>query len=389
MKVLSVIGTRPEAVKMACVVRALEATPGVESRVVVSAQHRHMLDQILALWRIVPDYDLDLMRPRQTPSDITIGVLRGLVEVFEAERPDWVLVQGDTSTAMAASLAAFYEHIPVGHVEAGLRTYDNGHPYPEEANRRITAVLAKLHFAPTAWAADNLFREGVSRDTVIITGNTVIDAVREVEKLSFDPIAFGLPDFDLTTKRLILVTAHRRENFGRGIVDICLALRTLVSTEPDVHLVMPVHPNPNVHEPVHRLLGGLDRVTLLPPLDYQPLLWVLRQCAFLLTDSGGLQEEATAVGKPVLVLRESTERPEGVEAGTAQLVGSDPDLILSWARRLLHEPDTYEAMARATNPYGDGHASERIVAALLPRQVVDLRDLEESLNLPVIERADR
>ncbi|MBX6773131.1 MAG: UDP-N-acetylglucosamine 2-epimerase (non-hydrolyzing) [Chloroflexi bacterium] len=365
IKVLTVFGTRPEAIKMAPVVQALARDPTAFTvRVCVTAQHRELLDQVLALFHIAPDYDLDIMRPNQSLAGTAAAVLLGLEPVLEAERPDWVLVQGDTTTVAAASLAAFYSGCRVGHVEAGLRTYDRSQPFPEEMNRRIASLLGDLHFAPTERAAANLRREGIPADRVIVTGNTVIDAIRQVADLPFDPAGTPLADLPLGRRRLILVTAHRRENFGRGMEEICSGLRTLAERHDDIHLVYPVHPNPNVREPVCRLLGGIPNITLLPPLEYQPLVWLMKQSHFVITDSGGIQEEAPGLGKPVLVLRRTTERPEGVEAGVVKLVGPDRAAIAAEAERLLRDPVYYQQMARAANPYGDGRAAERIASAL-------------------------
>lgn len=365
IKVLSVIGTRPEAIKMAPVIDELVLRRDrFDSKVCVTAQHRQMLDQVLGLFKIVPDHDLNLMKPGQTLARLTASVVEGIDAVLQAERPDWVLVQGDTTTVMATALAAFYHGVKVGHVEAGLRTHNKNHPFPEEINRRIAGVVADLHFAPTPWAEENLLREGVPADTVVVTGNTVIDAIQRVAALDFEPAESILADLPIGARRIVLVTAHRRENFGRGIEQICAALRAIVSAHSDVQIVYPVHPNPNVFEPVHRLLGGVPAITLLPPLEYPSIVWLLRQCHFVISDSGGLQEEAPGLGKPVLVLRETTERPEGVEAGTARLVGTDRDKIVAWADRLLTDPAAYDAMAKAVNPYGDGGAAARIVAAL-------------------------
>jgi UDP-N-acetylglucosamine 2-epimerase (non-hydrolysing) len=365
IKVLTVFGTRPEAIKMAPVVQALARDPTAFTvRVCVTAQHRELLDQVLALFHIAPDYDLDIMRPNQSLVGTAAAVLLGLEPVLEAERPDWVLVQGDTTTVAAASLAAFYSGCRVGHVEAGLRTYDRSQPFPEEMNRRIASLLGDLHFAPTERAAANLRREGIPADRVIVTGNTVIDAIRQVADLPFDPAGTPLADLPLGRRRLILVTAHRRENFGRGMEEICAGLRTLAERHDDIHLVYPVHPNPNVREPVCRLLGGIPNITLLPPLEYQPLVWLMKQSHFVITDSGGIQEEAPGLGKPVLVLRRTTERPEGVEAGVVKLVGPDRAAIAAEAERLLRDPVYYQQMARAANPYGDGRAAERIASAL-------------------------
>jgi UDP-N-acetylglucosamine 2-epimerase (non-hydrolysing) len=278
--------------------------------------------------------------------------------------PDWVLVQGDTTTAMTASLAAFYRRIKVGHVEAGLRTGDKHQPFPEEINRRITSVVADLHFAPTEWAAGNLRREGVPDDRIVVTGNTVIDAIQDIAARPFDPIGTFPDPLPWQGKRLILVTAHRRENFGQGILDICAALETLASTRDDIHIVYPVHPNPNILEPVTRLLGNVPNITLLPPLEYQPMVWLMQQSYLVISDSGGIQEEAPGLGKPVLVLRETTERPEGVEAGTVRLVGTDTAAIIANASELLDCAELYERMAKATNPYGNGNARARIIEPL-------------------------
>jgi UDP-N-acetylglucosamine 2-epimerase (non-hydrolysing) len=366
LKVLTIFGTRPEAIKMAPVLKVLEAHPDrVESRVCVTAQHRQMLDQVLELFDIVPDHDLDLMTQDQTLAQVTAAVSTHLEPVLAAERPDWVLVQGDTTTVMAASLLAFYHRIQVGHVEAGLRTRDKYRPFPEELNRRVAGVVADLHFAPTAWARDNLLHEGVPPETIYVTGNPVIDALLMVAGRPYHPESgplAGLP----WERRLILVTAHRRENFGRPLERICAALARIACRYPDdVHIVYPVHLNPHVQGPVYRLLGDVPNVTLLPPLDYLPLVHLMKRCTLVLTDSGGIQEEAPGLGVPVLVLREVTERPEGVEAGTVRLVGTRAEDILREASRLLDDPAAYQHMAHAVNPYGDGHAAEYIVEALL------------------------
>ena len=365
LRVLSVFGTRPEAVKMALVVRRLAATPGVDSRLCVTAQHREMLDPALALFGLAPDVDLDLMRPDQPLAELTAALFSGLDPVLERFQPHWVLVQGDTTTAMAAALLAFYRRVRLGHVEAGLRTGDKWQPFPEEINRRVASAVADLHFAPTAWARDNLLREGVPPAQVLLTGNTVIDALQDIAArpcdLAAGPLA-GVPE----DQRVVLVTAHRRENFGRPLEDIFRALRALAEAYAgQVHLVYPVHMNPNVREPAHRMLGGVANIRLLEPLDYLPMVHLMRRAHLILTDSGGLQEEAPALGTPVLVMRQVTERPEALQAGTARLVGTDPERILAEARRLLDDPQAHAAMARAANPFGDGHAAERIVEALL------------------------
>jgi UDP-N-acetylglucosamine 2-epimerase len=364
-RVLSVFGTRPEAVKMAPVVERLRRTPGVEARVCVTAQHRQMLDQVLDLFDIKPDFDLDVMEPDQGLASLTIAIFRKLDTVLEAFRPDWVLVQGDTTTVMAASLLAFYRHIRVGHVEAGLRTGDKWQPFPEEINRRVAATVADLHFAPTTRARDNLLREGVAPDHIVVTGNPVIDALHAIAARPYDPssgLLAGLP-FE---RRIILVTAHRRENFGAPLEGIFTALRRLAERyRNDVAIVYPVHLNPHVREPAQRRLGDVPNIFLLEPLDYLPMVHLLRRCTLVLTDSGGLQEEGPALGKPVLVMRQVTERPEAVEAGTARLVGTEADRIEAEVRRLLDNPAAYGEMAHAVNPFGDGHAAERIVEALL------------------------
>ncbi|HET7011165.1 MAG TPA: UDP-N-acetylglucosamine 2-epimerase (non-hydrolyzing) [Anaerolineales bacterium] len=365
LKVLSVFGTRPEAVKMAPVVERLQWTPGVTSRVCVTAQHREMLDQVLSLFGISPDIDLDLMQSDQSLGDLTASLFRALDGVLRDERPDWVLVQGDTTTVMAASLSAYYHRCKVAHVEAGLRTGDKWQPFPEEINRRIAGVVADLHFAPTNWARDNLLREGTPPDRVVVTGNPVIDALQGIARRPYDWSSGPLADVP-RDRRLILVTAHRRENFGKPLEDIFAALGELASIYAgDVHLVYPVHLNPNVREPARARLGRTSNISLTAPLDYLPMVHLLQASTLVLTDSGGLQEEAPALGKPVLVMRRVTERPEAVEAGTAKLVGTDPEAIVRETRRLLDDSEAYAAMARAVNPFGDGHAAERIIEALL------------------------
>ncbi len=365
MRVLSVFGTRPEAVKMAPVVRALAQTAGVESQVCVTAQHRQMLDQVLRLFDIHPDYDLDLMREDQSLAELSAAIFTHLDAVLEEMKPDWVLVQGDTTTVAMTALLAYYRRVRVGHVEAGLRTHDKWQPFPEEINRRVAGVVADLHFAPTPWARQNLLQEGIAERAIVVTGNPVIDALQFVSRQSEPPqVADLLRGLNLEARRLILVTAHRRENFGRPLENICLALRELAA-RGDVEILYPVHLNPNVQEPVHCLLDGTPHVTLLPPLDYLPLVHLMKRATLILTDSGGIQEEAPAFGKPVLVLREVTERPEGVEAGVLKLIGTDAGRIVQETRRLLEDAAAYAAMARAVNPFGDGHAAARIVKALL------------------------
>jgi UDP-N-acetylglucosamine 2-epimerase (non-hydrolysing) len=371
MRVLSVFGTRPEAIKMAPVVKALGKARGITSRVCVTAQHRHMLDQVLDLFGIRPHWDLDLMKPGQDLTGVTTGVLEGLRPVLRSFRPHRILVQGDTTTVMAASLAAFYEKVSVGHVEAGLRTGDVFAPWPEEMNRRLATRIADLHFAPTREAKANLLREGVDPKTVHVTGNTVIDALLQVAgRLGKDPglgrrQAARFPFLD-PRRRLVLVTGHRRENFGAGFLRICRALARLASRS-DVQVVYPVHLNPNVQKPVKRILGGLPRVHLVEPQDYLPFVYLMTRSALIVTDSGGVQEEAPSLGKPVLVMRDTTERPEAVTAGTVKLVGTDEARIVREASRLLDDPRAYRRMARAHNPYGDGKAADRIVGILMKK----------------------
>lgn len=368
IRVLSIFGTRPEAVKMAPVVKILESTPGIESVVCITGQHRQMLDQVLNLFGICPDIDLNLMKPNQGLTELTAEILTHLGPVIKDVRPNWVLVQGDTTTVMAAALVCYYNQVRIGHVEAGLRTHDKWQPFPEEINRRIAGVTADLHFAPTEHSRNNLLCEGVADWRIIVTGNPVIDALENIAKL---PAPVGVQELMGRlgingVRKLVLVTAHRRENLGKPLEEICSALRTLAEIYPDrLQLVYPVHLNPNVQEPVYRLLGDVPNITLLPPLDYLTLVHLMHLCSFVLTDSGGIQEEATALKKPTLVLRDVTERPEGVQAGVLKLVGTDPERIVTEARRLLDDPQAYAAMAQAANPYGDGHAAERIAQALL------------------------
>ena len=362
MKILSVFGTRPEAVKMAPVVRLLAQTAGIEARVCVTAQHRQMLDQVLTLFDIRPDYDLDLMRDNQSLPELSASIFTSLDPVLTDFQPDWVLAQGDTTTVAITSLLAYYRRIRFGHVEAGLRTYDKWAPFPEEINRRIAGVVADLHFAPTEWARQNLLREGVDDTLIKVTGNPVIDALQVVAEQAA-PTEIQTLIQKAEGRRLILVTAHRRENFGQPIEDICAALKALAA-RGDVEIVYPVHLNPNVQEPVYRLLGDVPHITLLKPLDYLPLVQLMKHARLILTDSGGIQEEAPGFGIPALVLRDVTERPEGVEAGALKLVGTDTQVILREANRLLDDPAAYAAMAKAVNPYGDGRAAQRIVEAL-------------------------
>jgi len=369
IRIMTVFGTRPEAIKLAPVIQQLEKNPRFKSIVVVTAQHREMLDQVLDLFKIKPNRDLDLMRDNQDLASLTASIFIHLDPVLEEFKPDWLLVQGDTTTVIASSLAAYYRRIKVGHVEAGLRTGDKWQPFPEEINRRVASVTADLHFAPTEWARNNLLREGITDDLIKVTGNTIIDALTQIT-------AFPIPKEikDLLEKKgvisgekqLIVVTAHRRENFGTPIKNICSALQLLADRYRDkVEIIYPVHLNPNVNKPVHEMLKNIPNITLLPPLEYLSLVHLLKHAHLILTDSGGIQEEATGLGIPCLVLREVTERPEGIDAGILQLVGTDTDTILDKATYLLDDQSAYQAMAHAANPYGDGNAAKKIVKRLL------------------------
>jgi UDP-N-acetylglucosamine 2-epimerase (non-hydrolysing) len=370
VKVLTVIGTRPEAIKMAPVIKDLEKYPDeIQSVICATAQHREMLDQVLNIFDIRPDYDLDVMLPGQTLSQLTANILTRLDQVVARERPDWLLIQGDTTTVMVASLVAYYHRVRVGHVEAGLRTDDKWQPYPEEINRRLTDVLADLYFAPTEHNRENLLREGVSPEAIVVTGNTVIDAllmtVRRLRREEERPQQWAS-----NGRRLVLVTAHRRENFGQPLARICRALAEIAALYPsEVQVVYPVHPNPNVLGPVHQMLGSIPNITLTEPLGYYDFVRLMSEAYLILTDSGGLQEEAPSLSVPVLVLREVTERPEGVAAGTVRVVGTSCQRIVEETAVLLDDGEAYERMAQAVNPYGDGRASQRIVAALLGRPV--------------------
>lgn len=367
MKVLSIFGTRPEAIKMATVVKELGKHSEIENLVCVTAQHRQMLDQVLSLFSVKPDYDLNLMQPNQSLAGLTATALSQLDAVLEKEKPDWVLIQGDTTTAMVGALAAFYRRIKVGHVEAGLRTWDKFQPFPEEVNRKIADAVCDLHFAPTGESRENLLRESVNASSIIVTGNTVIDALLEVAAKDYDWNSGELAAVP-KGKRIVLVTAHRRENFGYPLYEICTALKEIAARFSDVQIVYPVHLNPNVQQVVRAELGRIANITLLEPLDYLPLVQLMKASFLVLTDSGGLQEEAPGLGKPVLVLREVTERPEGVAAGTVKLVGTNKDRIVAATMRLLTDAAEYNRMARAVNPYGDGRASQRIVESLLAFQ---------------------
>jgi len=369
IKTLCVFGTRPEAIKMAPLAIKLGTDPRFNAKVCVTGQHREMLDQVLSLFELNPDYDLNIMKPGQDLTDVTSAILKGMREVLSDFKPDVVLVHGDTATTFATSLAAYYQQIPVGHVEAGLRTGNLYSPWPEEANRKLTGALAKYHFAPTITSARNLGREGVSSESVHITGNTIIDALLEVvAKLEVNQglrerLKAGFP-FLNEDKRLILVTGHRRESFGGGFERICEALARTATQNPDVQIVYPVHLNPNVQMPVNRLLRGIGNIHLIEPLDYLPFVYLMNRASIILTDSGGIQEEAPSLGKPVLVMRDTTERPEAVEAGTVRLVGTDVEVMTRELTRLLHDPAAYETMSKAHNPYGDGKATSRIIEIL-------------------------
>ena len=366
LKVMAIFGTRPEAIKMAPVVLELKKYPEyIEPIVAVTAQHREMLDQVLNLFNIVPNYDLDIMSQGQTLFDITCRAMQGLNEVLAAEKPDIVLVHGDTTTTFAGALAAFYHQITVGHVEAGLRTHNKNSPFPEEMNRKLAGSLADLHFAPTATAQENLLTEAVAGEAVFVTGNTVIDALLATVNPDYKFADEMLQNIDYTKKRIILVTTHRRENIGEPMRHVYQALRDIVTEFEDVEIVFPVHRNPLVREVVESELGDIDRVRLIEPLDYEPFANLLARSYLVLTDSGGVQEEAPALGKPVLVLRDTTERPEAIEAGTVKLIGTDKERVYSEARLLLADRSEYDCMANACNPYGDGHAARRIVETIL------------------------
>jgi len=364
MKILVIFGTRPEAIKLAPVIQELRKYPDFETIVVVTAQHRELLDQVLHLFNIIPDYDLDIMQPAQSVFDVTSRALLGLRPVLEQEHPDLVLVQGDTTTVMAAALAAFYLRIPIGHIEAGLRSGDKYQPFPEEINRRLTTVLADWHFAPTERARQALLHEGIPDERIHVTGNTVIDALLSVVRRDYTFSHPVLRQLDFESRRVLLATTHRRENWGKPMQRICMALRTLVDNHPETELVLSVHPNPAVRGIVEKELRNLDRVHLVDALDYESFVHLMARCYLILSDSGGVQEEAPSLNRPVLVLREVTERPEGVEVGALELVGTDPERIVAAAERLLSDSKAYARMAAAPNPYGDGRASERIVRAI-------------------------
>jgi len=375
VKILAVFGTRPEAIKMAPVVHALRKK--VDVKVCVTAQHRQMLDQVLTLFEITPDYDLDIMKPGQDLFDVTSKVLLGIKKILQSVNPDIVLVHGDTTTSMAVSMAAFYLRIPVGHVEAGLRTYDINSPFPEEFNRQLTSKITELHFAPTEIARQNLLDERVPDSQIFVTGNTVIDAllsmVEKARAVNFsDSVLEGAPflkQAKIDIPRIVLVTGHRRENFGQGFEEICHALYDIASKNPDIKIVYPVHLNPNVRGPVNRILSNIDNVHLIEPMEYLTFIKLMDLSYLILTDSGGIQEEAPSLGKPVLVMRDTTERPEAVEAGTVKLVGTNKKEIVTMVNQLLENKELYTKMSRAHNPYGDGNASHTICDILVSRKV--------------------
>lgn len=376
-KILIVFGTRPEAIKMAPLVKACHNEKNFETKVCVTAQHREMLDQVLDIFDIKPDYDLNLMKARQDLYDITSGVLLGMRDVLKEFKPDVVLVHGDTTTTLAASLAAFYQKIKIGHVEAGLRTGNIYSPWPEEANRQLTTQITSFHFAPTQTSKANLLKENISEDSIVVTGNTVIDALfMALDKIKSDEIREKRitetiqkqfptnSTFDIEKSKFILVTGHRRENFGQGFINICNALKTIALNNPDIEIVYPVHLNPNVQKPVNEILRDVSNVHLIKPQQYESFIYMMAKAYFIITDSGGIQEEAPSLGKPVLVMRDTTERPEAVEAGTVKLVGTDIERIVVEAQKLLNDKKNYEKMSKAINPYGDGTASEKIVEFL-------------------------
>lgn len=373
MQILIVFGTRPEAIKMAPLVQTLKSSQILQTKVCVTGQHRQMLDQVLSLFEIVPDIDLDIMQRNQDLADVTSRVLLGLRDTIKSQPVDAILVHGDTTTALASAMAGFYLGVPVGHVEAGLRTYDMHAPFPEEFNRQVITKVAKWHFAPTALSRDNLLKEGVPDSSITVTGNTVIDALKwTIDRMSKDASRRARLvaeidkqlSFDWQVEPYILMTGHRRENFGDGFIRICEAIRDISIRYPDAHIVYPVHLNPNVRQPVHALLGSLDHVHLVEPMEYEQFSLLLSYCRMVLTDSGGIQEEAPSLGKPVLVMRDTTERPEALMAGTVELVGTDSQKIVSTVSRLMDDEIAYRKMSEAHNPYGDGHACQRIVSVL-------------------------
>lgn len=380
IKIFTIFGTRPEAIKMAPLVKELEKREGIISKVCVTAQHREMLDQVLNYFDIKTDYDLNIMKSKQTLTGITTKVLEGLEEVFEEEKPDMILVHGDTTTTFGGALAAFYKQIKVGHVEAGLRTFDKYFPFPEEMNRKLTGALADIHFAPTVGSKNNLLREGVKEEDIYVTGNTVIDAMEHTVKEDYVFETEELNQIDFNKKKVIMITAHRRENWGEGIENICTALKTIVEENKDVELVYLVHLNPVVKDVVYKHLNDKERVHLLTPQDTKETHNLMNKCFMVMTDSGGLQEEAPHLGKPVLVLRDVTERPEAVEAGTVKLVGTDVETIIKEANDLIRDKEAYEKMSKSVNPYGDGKASERIVDAIEKYFGLSDKEIDEFKN---------
>ncbi|WP_315116602.1 non-hydrolyzing UDP-N-acetylglucosamine 2-epimerase [uncultured Clostridium sp.] len=365
IKVITIFGTRPEAIKMAPLVKELERREEIENKVCVTAQHREMLDQVLNLFKITPDFDLNVMKEKQSLTGITTRVLEGLKEIFEKEKPNLILVHGDTTTTFAGALAAFYNKIEIGHVEAGLRTFNKYFPFPEEMNRKLTGALTDLHFSPTISSKDNLLREGVEEKSIFVTGNTVIDAMKFTVEKDYIFENHILNEIDYKNKKVIMVTAHRRENWGDGIKNICMALKNIVEENKDVEVIYLAHLNPLVRNVVLEHLDGLDRVHILPPLDTKEAHNLMNKCYMVMTDSGGLQEEAPHLGKPVILLRDVTERQEAVKAGTVKIVGTKIDDILTEAEKLINSPLEYEKMSKAINPFGDGNASARIVDSIL------------------------
>ena len=366
MKIAIVFGTRPEAIKMAPIVKEVEKR-GMQPLVIVTAQHREMLDQKLDVFKIKPDYDLDIMKHNQDLFHVTSAVLNEIKPVLQKEKPDVLLVQGDTTTTFAASLAAFYLKIPVGHVEAGLRTWNKTNPFPEEMNRQITTRLTDYHFAPTSWSKQNLIKEGIDENNIFVTGNTVIDALLMIVDPNYKFTNAPLDKIDYIGKKVILLTSHRRENFGEPMGQVFSACRYIVENNPDVEMIYPVHPNPNVRQKANEILAGVPRIHLIEPLDYRPFVQLMNKSYLILTDSGGVQEEAPSLGKPVLVLRTTTERPEAIDAGTGKLVGTDYQAIVMEAQKLLSDTKAYNDMSTKTNPYGDGKAAERIINVILEK----------------------
>lgn len=382
LKLMTVFGTRPEAIKMCPLVLEMRKYPDyIEPIVAVTAQHREMLDQVLKLFKIKPDYDLNIMQAGQTLYDVTSRALLGLRDVMEEAKPDMVLVHGDTTTTFAGALAAFYAQIPVGHVEAGLRTGNKYSPYPEEMNRKLTGSIADVNFAPTPTSKSNLLKENVQPTSILVTGNTVIDALKTTVKADYQFTDTALNEVFASGKRLILMTTHRRENLGEPMRNVYLALKTVLEAHPDVEAIFPVHKNPKVRDIVNEVLGNLEQVHLIEPMDYEPFANLMAKVDIVLTDSGGIQEEAPALGKPVLVLRDTTERPEAVEAGTVKLVGTAYSDVLREATRLLDEPEYYRSMAEAANPYGDGRACERIIKAILADKGYPIEKISEFANI--------